>query len=186
MFFLLRLVTCATQFPLMDSHFIVTPVIWALCATPPPHNRMTMTNNAGVFLIIRASSPLVAVGHKENVEDVFIHAILEGPPPVCPSLQQNEAHRSRRSSYLRLAHLPQIHERILESTVTLSVTLRARPGVEVGLVFEKARGGVLPLASLSNEGGPQKAPHPRDKIRVALPRAGAKVRASQANGARSA
>jgi hypothetical protein len=40
------------------------------------------------------SSPRVAVGHKENVEDVFIHAILEGPPPVCQSLQQNQAHRS--------------------------------------------------------------------------------------------
>jgi hypothetical protein len=40
------------------------------------------------------SSPRAAGGHKEDVEDVFIHAILEGPPPVCPSLQQNQAHRS--------------------------------------------------------------------------------------------
>jgi len=37
---------------------------------------------------------LVAVGHKENVEDVFIHTILQGAPPLCPSLQQNQAHRS--------------------------------------------------------------------------------------------
>src|SRR5215469_7109015 len=180
MFFLLRLVTCATQFPFRDARDLgALRDTSAAQQDDDDEQRWCFSHNS-------CSSPLVAVGHKENVEDVFIHAILEGPPPVCPSLQQNEAHRSRRSSYLRLAHLPQIHERILESTVTLSVTLRARPGVEVGLVFEKARGGVLPLASLSNEGGPQKAPHPRDKIRVALPRAGAKVRASQANGARSA
>src|SRR3974390_1079796 len=126
MFFLLRLVTCATHFPLMDSHFIVTPAIGALCATPPPHNRMTMTNNAGVILMIRAPH-------------LVPQAVTKKTSKMCLSTRSSRARRQCVHRYNRtrptdrdahhISDWPTCHRytsAFSTSTVALSVTLLAR------------------------------------------------------------